>query len=68
MAVEAFSAEVGAAKLSIGEFTPATSDGAIPLPEAERVVSAGRGLKGPENWIVEDLAKVPNASTACFVL
>ena len=65
-AVEAFSAEVGAAKLSIGEFTPATSDGSIPLPEAERVVSAGRGLKGPENWgIVEDLAKALNASTAC---
>ena len=65
-AVEAFSAEVGAAKLSIGEFTPTTSDGSIPLPEAERVVSAGRGLKGPENWgVVEDLAKALNASTAC---
>ena len=65
-AVETFSAEVGAAKLSIGEFTPTTSDGSIPLPEAERVVSAGRGLKGPENWgIVEDLARAINASTAC---
>ena len=30
------------------------------------VVSAGRGLKGPENWsIVEDLAKTLNAATAC---
>lgn len=38
----------------------------IPLPEAELVVSAGRGLKGPENWgIVEDLAKVLGATTAC---
>jgi electron transfer flavoprotein alpha subunit len=38
----------------------------IPLPEAERVVSAGRGLKGPENWgIVEDLAKTLDAATAC---
>ena len=38
----------------------------MPLPEAERVVSAGRGLKGPENWgIVEDLARALNASTAC---
>ncbi len=40
--------------------------GMIPLPEAELVVSAGRGLKGPENWgIVEDLAKALNATTAC---
>lgn len=40
--------------------------GEIPLPEAERVVSAGRGMKGPENWnIITDLAKVLNAGTAC---
>jgi electron transfer flavoprotein alpha subunit len=38
----------------------------VPLPEAELVVSAGRGLKGPENWgIVEDLAKTLGATTAC---
>lgn len=38
----------------------------IPLPEAELVVSAGRGMKGPENWgIVEDLAKAIGATTAC---
>ena len=41
-------------------------EGDIPLPEAELVVSAGRGLKGPENWgIVEDLAKALGAATAC---
>jgi electron transfer flavoprotein alpha subunit len=40
--------------------------GEIPLPEAEIVVSGGRGLKGPENWgIVEDLAKALGATTAC---
>jgi len=40
--------------------------GEIPLTEAEIVVSGGRGLKGPENWgIVEDLAKVLGAATAC---
>ncbi len=38
----------------------------ISLPDAERVVSAGRGLKGPENWkMVEDLAEVLGAATAC---
>lgn len=40
--------------------------GEVPLTEAEVVVSGGRGLKGPENWaLVEDLAKVLHAATAC---
>ena len=43
-----------------------TSEGIVPLPEAELVVSAGRGMKGPENWgIIEDLASVLGATTAC---
>ncbi len=38
----------------------------VPLPEAEIVVSGGRGLKGPENWwMIEDLAKTLGAATAC---
>ena len=38
----------------------------LPLTEAELVVSAGRGLKGPENWgMIEDLAKELGAATAC---
>lgn len=41
-------------------------EGVVPLPEAELVVSAGRGMKGPENWdIIEDLAEVLGATTAC---
>jgi electron transfer flavoprotein alpha subunit len=41
-------------------------EGEIPLPEAELVVSAGRGMKGPENWgMIEDLAKSLGAATAC---
>jgi len=40
--------------------------GEVPLTEAETVVSAGRGLKGPENWgMVEELAKLLHAATAC---
>ena len=40
--------------------------GAVPLSEAELVVSGGRGMKGPENWhILEDLAKELGAATAC---
>jgi electron transfer flavoprotein alpha subunit len=42
------------------------ASGEVPLTEAEIVVSAGRGMKGPENWgIVEDLAKALHAATAC---
>jgi electron transfer flavoprotein alpha subunit len=65
-AVEAYSADVGEARVTLNGFTPTSSEGTVPLPEAVRVVSAGRGLKGPENWeIVEDLAKALGASTAC---
>ncbi|WP_026967090.1 electron transfer flavoprotein subunit alpha/FixB family protein [Algoriphagus terrigena] len=40
--------------------------GEILLPEADIVVSGGRGLKGPENWgMLEDLAKVLGAATGC---
>lgn len=43
-----------------------TITGIVPLPEAEMVVSAGRGLKGPENWgIIEELAATLGATTAC---
>ncbi len=43
-----------------------TSEGIVPLPEAELVVSAGRGMKGPENWgIIEELASALGATTAC---
>lgn len=36
------------------------------LADAEIVVSAGRGMKGPENWgMVEELAKDLGAATAC---
>ena len=38
----------------------------VQLSEAEIVVGAGRGLKGPENWgIIDNLAKKLKAATAC---
>jgi electron transfer flavoprotein alpha subunit len=62
--VENFSANIGTRKITVKELTQAT--GKVPLPEAELVVSAGRGLKGPENWgIVEDLAAAFGAELAC---
>jgi electron transfer flavoprotein alpha subunit len=40
--------------------------GDILLPEANIVVSGGRGMKGPEHWgMVEDLAKTLGAATGC---
>lgn len=42
------------------------SSGKLDLKEAEVVVSAGRGMKGPENWgMIEELANVLGAATAC---
>ncbi|MCO5258813.1 MAG: electron transfer flavoprotein subunit alpha/FixB family protein [Crocinitomicaceae bacterium] len=63
-AVESFSANAGDTKVKV--LATKQPEGDIPLPEADLVVSAGRGLKGPENWgIVEDLAKALGAATAC---
>jgi electron transfer flavoprotein alpha subunit len=40
--------------------------GKVSIADADIVVSAGRGLKGPENWgMIEELASVLGAATAC---
>jgi electron transfer flavoprotein alpha subunit len=40
--------------------------GSITIADADIVVSAGRGLKGPENWeMIETLADTLGAATAC---
>ncbi|MBL0307548.1 MAG: electron transfer flavoprotein subunit alpha/FixB family protein [Chitinophagaceae bacterium] len=59
-----FSASVDAPKVKVTAVNK--TSGEIVLTEAEIVVSAGRGLKGPENWgMVEELAKTLHAATAC---
>jgi electron transfer flavoprotein alpha subunit len=59
-----FSATVPASRVNITSINKVS--GEVPLTEAEIVVSAGRGLKGPENWgIVEDLAHALHAALAC---
>lgn len=66
VAVESRSGVVSAAdfKAKVVEVKKVT--GKIPLTEAELVVSAGRGMKGPENWhMVENLANTLGAATAC---
>ncbi|MFN8309690.1 MAG: electron transfer flavoprotein subunit alpha/FixB family protein [Chitinophagales bacterium] len=55
------SAEFGVTVKSVNK-----AEGEISLTEADIVVSAGRGLKGPENWgMIEELAKELGAATAC---
>ncbi len=64
--IESFSPEVKSGDLStiIKEIVRATDK--VSLPDAERVVSGGRGLKGPENWgMIEELAQLLGAATAC---
>ena len=64
--VEAFSSSVSAADFKVKVLGRSEESDTIPLPEAELVVSAGRGLKGPENWgMVEELATLLGAATAC---
>jgi electron transfer flavoprotein alpha subunit len=62
--VESLSVSIPASKVKVTATNKIT--GEVPLTEAEKVVSGGRGLKGPENWgMVEELAKLLGAATAC---
>lgn len=59
-----FAATVDTPKVKVIASTK--TSGSIALTEAETVVSAGRGLKGPENWkMVEELAQLLGAGLAC---
>jgi len=64
--IEAFSAETKESdfKAMVKEIVRSTDK--VSLPDAEIVVSGGRGLKGPENWgMIEELADLLGAATAC---
>lgn len=62
--IEETSGQSGAAAIKV--ISTKKPEGEIPLPEAELVVSAGRGLKGPENWgMIDELANLLGAATAC---
>ena len=59
-----FTATVEAPKIKV--VSSSKTSGSVVLTEADVVVSAGRGLKGPENWgMVEELAAVLGAALAC---
>jgi len=59
-----FNATVDAPKVKVTGSTK--TSGKVALTEADVVVSAGRGMKGPENWaMVEELADTLGAALAC---
>lgn len=65
-AVEAFSVSLDDALFGAKITSTDKAEGDVLLPEADIVVSGGRGLKGPENWgMIEDLAKTLGAATGC---
>ncbi|MES2274772.1 MAG: electron transfer flavoprotein subunit alpha/FixB family protein [Bacteroidota bacterium] len=64
--VEDFSVDVKESdfKAMLKEIVQSTDK--VSLPDAEIVVSGGRGLKGPENWgMIEELANLLGGATAC---
>ncbi len=63
-ALEAFAPEMAPSQIMVKEVQKQT--GELLLPEADIVVSGGRGLKGPENWgMIMDLAHTLHAATGC---
>ncbi|NQY06501.1 MAG: electron transfer flavoprotein subunit alpha/FixB family protein, partial [Flavobacteriaceae bacterium] len=66
VAEEVFDASINDAHLSSKVESVDKVTGKVTIADAEIVVSAGRGLKGPENWgIIEELAETLGAATAC---
>lgn len=64
--VEKYSVELSESDFAATITSTDKAEGEILLPEAELVVSGGRGMKGPENWnLIEDLAKELGAATGC---
>ncbi len=64
--VEKFTPEISEEDNRVKVTSADQSTGKVLLPEADIVVSGGRGLKGPENWgMIEDLADALGAATGC---
>jgi electron transfer flavoprotein alpha subunit len=64
--IESFNPTISSEDLAVKITNAEKSTGKVTIADAEVVVSAGRGLKGPENWgMIEELATVLGAATAC---
>jgi electron transfer flavoprotein alpha subunit len=63
---EVFNPTIDANDFGIKVTSVEKSSGKVSIADADIVVSAGRGMKGPENWgMIEELASVLGAATAC---
>ena len=63
---ESFDASISDVDLSVKSVKIEKISGKVTIADADIVISAGRGLKGPENWgMIEELADVLGAATAC---
>lgn len=63
---ETYAAKVNDADFGVKITSTEKATGEILLPEANIVVSGGRGMKGPEHWgPLEELAKLLHAATGC---
>jgi electron transfer flavoprotein alpha subunit len=66
VAVTPYSVSIPDAAFNVKITSSEKATGEILLPEANIVVSGGRGMKGPEHWgMLEDLAKTLHAATGC---
>jgi electron transfer flavoprotein alpha subunit len=66
VAVTPFQADLKDSDFSTHITSTEKATGEILLPEANIVVSGGRGMKGPEHWgMLEELAKTLHAATGC---
>ncbi len=66
LTTEDFNPSVGENDFGIKVESVEKGSGKVSIADADIVVSAGRGLKGPENWgMIEELAEVLGAATAC---
>jgi len=63
---EAFEPSLGDSDFGVKTTSVDKATDKVTIADAEVVVSAGRGMKGPENWgMIEELADVLGAATAC---
>lgn len=64
--LENFEVQLSEEDLGVTSISVDKATGKVTIADADIVVSAGRGLKGPENWgMIEELAAVLGAATAC---
>jgi len=64
--VKPYTVSLNDADFAVKIISSEKATGEVLLPEANIVVSGGRGMKGPEHWgILETLAKTLGAATGC---